>query len=1771
MTVPDVFPQNGTAGTDSQTTNQWDTAPNLDAFAAAGERLSRMVAGNDHLVSEPGLVQALFQGNATPQQAQAIDQFLGGLKAEQAVRLAAQSGTKIPLSDEDKASLRAMGVNFDPVVQTYADAQSKLADTLAKQGRKFVPDLNGQPQVDAQGNVLTQPLDEPKKKKRGFFSRVAHDLTHNPVTSLVMDGTINTNAPNIAGTRGPGLKGLANDLQEGYQYVSTQVSTQLHAEAGAITDPTNASKVLNAQSAMFNVSDSDAALAKQLGYDPSSFFSMQAFKAKGYQHNDTTHLSDQWDRQNPQGLFGWDGKAAVTQAELFAANPEKYRQGIENDATLTPEQVAEKVKQISSDQFQTLVKQVGASRADFGADVANTLHIDPVKHPTLYQVTSTGANVLAQFFIDPIAVGTSLNRANAIRTTAVKSFGDAEGIRTVLDPTAIRSMAQANVQAYVHQMVDAGKAFRTADDAGKAAIQAHITASNPFAALLPDFLGTNQIIRPLTEAEMAAAKLGRHDVPFITGQGKPIESYEQAVDYFASKNALLRLQGGVAPVEARYMPGALSSAGYKATRGRLAAWSAGRQAAKSTDREAKFFKWATDPGRVDEQISKGMLARILPESNDAVDAATGKVIAGRAPAKATGLASAERGQLQLTDAGRGQIRRNMLDYGKAVAPESPVGKAVAWGTTGLAQRAALGVARFTNWLPRDTQINLLAADSGDSIRKAARTYMTSGDANMLAARWSLADAGERKAIVQGLKDQITHAAGLPRTTAGRKLIDQWKTQQERYATDESLAVKDANGVEQALHPGQVRETFSLPNFGRVHQASAKVGLWETTMGRALSSWGLNALLMQWKLGALATPVTAIRATIESWLAAAADHQFVNGLRAKAILREQSRLSGQDIARSRIVDKLANLSVLQGLGRFYRHVILTGVPEDFQAAIETLPDDLLHAYIHEQSALHYAMNVDPANVTDRVEAARAGFASKEIRWDSKEGFNSAIRNRVGYELTDELNGIRGANIYAHNLAIRVNRTPGVARAMLDHLDDPQAAPLDHVIDALSGEGARRLTEHTSFGKVYWRNDGMQVRAVTPAERDLGRQQWAERMTNDFKILVTGRNGRVNPKIADYIRTEGKAPEADWLLDNVKNLDRPDKMLAPMFEAVAPQTGKKAFVESILDSEGKGYQWLVERLIQRHTTTPLFAGAYADAKVGLEPYKANLIKGGMSAETAERAAANLAASTAWTRIARMVDDPAMKSQMDIAGRGFFSFSRATTMMLRRWADVAWRNPQNARRLMLAWEGAAQSGVVYKDENGQWDFHFPGSGVAQEVVAHAMSHIPGFEGAANLHGSDFVGHVATIIPGSNNPFQYSTTPMVSISGRWLASLPWFQNQREIFDAVDRKLNGTQGQGQGIVDTLVPNAVKKVKDVFDSDQRNSILASATLGALFNQYAAGNIPPEGASPAERDAWLRSLEHGVKSQLFLRSLLGLVSPATVGLPGNENEASKPDYAFAVSGSQGLRDEYKRLLADVHGDVGRATAIWTALHPDKTVYTESTSQSTVSKAVMPATQQALDWMQRNAGFISKYKSVAGYFIPEQSKGEPFSMAAYRAQLEMGLRERKTPAEFYNAVRVSTDGDTYFKMEDSFKAEIDRLKKAGESQLADARQQQWLDWSKQYKALHPIFATNLVAGSADRQAEANGQLADLKSMVKNGDVPDRSMAAGLSGMIQAYDGYKNFLAQHPGSTDAERAAKTEAFAELQTYMDGVIAAMPQLTDIYRGVFRTLNSNLAQVAYQ
>jgi hypothetical protein len=562
-------------------------------------------------------------------------------------------------------------------------------------------------------------------------------------------------------------------------------------------------------------------------------------------------------------------------------------------------------------------------------------------------------------------------------------------------------------------------------------------------------------------------------------------------------------------------------------------------------------------------------------------------------------------------------------------------------------------------------------------------------------------------------------------------------------------------------------------------------------------------------------------------------------------------------------------------------------------------------------------------------------------------------------------------------------------------------------------------------------------------------------------------------------------------------------------------------------------------------------------------------GFTEEAANAFLKSTAHDQAWMSMKNIIDDPGLRSQMDIVGRNFIAFPRATREMVRRWGATLWQDPTRARRVMLSLEALKHSGVTYTDQNGELTFIYPASGVMMEAMANVTKYVPGLGGFARFPvGADLTGKVQALAPGMDNPFRFSMSPLINIPMRQVFNL--MPEHQSLWTEIDTALNGNVGQGRGVLGELTPGAFQGYAKL-TNDDRNSMIASAMVSAIANLTAAdpdgsrGLVPKADASPAEVDRFMMRIKTQVRNQLFLRATFALFAPAPPSAPSEATDGSKEDYSYSISGIRGLAAEYKQLLNEVDGDIARANSIWVALHPDKLVYEQAKSQGTVSKANLPATATAMSWMENNLGFIDKYKSVAAYFIPD-AKGD-YDQTAYRAQLELGIRERKTPREFYEGARVATAEQIYYLQQDDFNAKVQAAKAAGNETLVSTYNKMWSSWKKQFLNANPLLAAKWSDFGSNRST-AEGQLADLRVMLRDHDVPSGNGYA-VQVMIQQWDAYKAWVGQHDGTDNYSAAIKKSAAQSFHNKMSQIVKANPGLKDLYSGVFRSLDSNLPSLS--
>ena len=159
--------------------------------------------------------------------------------------------------------------------------------------------------------------------------------------------------------------------------------------------------------------------------------------------------------------------------------------------------------------------------------------------------------------------------------------------------------------------------------------------------------------------------------------------------------------------------------------------------------------------------------------------------------------------------------------------------------------------------------------------------MDKGTASQYEAAWNAASMGQRKVMLDGLFDQLAHTAGLTKSTGGNALYNRYKTFEEGYSASGNDIV--LNGQKVALTDGQTTTVFRLPSFDELYREASKVGLWDATFGRALTSKYADLFGGQWKFLNLAYLKTATRNWLEGGARTALEGEAGAAVKTRALL------------------------------------------------------------------------------------------------------------------------------------------------------------------------------------------------------------------------------------------------------------------------------------------------------------------------------------------------------------------------------------------------------------------------------------------------------------------------------------------------------------------------------------------------------------------------------------------------------------------------------------------------------------------------------------------------------------------------------------------------------------------------------------------------------------------------------------------------------------------------------------------------------------------------
>jgi hypothetical protein len=213
--------------------------------------------------------------------------------------------------------------------------------------------------------------------------------------------------------------------------------------------------------------------------------------------------------------------------------------------------------------------------------------------------------------------------------------------------------------------------------------------------------------------------------------------------------------------------------------------------------------------------------------------------------------------------------------------------------------------------------------------------------------------------------------------------------------------------------------------------------------------------------------------------------------------------------------------------------------------------------------------------------------------------------------------------------------------------------------------------------------------------------------------------------------------------------------------------------------------------------------------------------------------------------------------------------------------------------------------------------------------------------------------------------------------------------------------------------------------------------------------------------------------------------------------------------------------------------------------------------LPATAETVGFMNANQEFLKTYPQAGGWFLPQQPPDSTFDIVAYREQLALEMRNRKSPEQFTKDVYYAQAADQYFRSRDRKEAALTAAK--GDSRKTQAIAHAWDGWKSDYLATHPVFAAELQAPDAEiRRQETIGQ---LRRAMDDPRLPTSPQTDSIRTLLDGYNQLDGVLRSLAGYTGAgvvrRRKALREGFAK---WGDGFVAAHPEVKTLWTKTFRS-----------
>lgn len=539
------------------------------------------------------------------------------------------------------------------------------------------------------------------------------------------------------------------------------------------------------------------------------------------------------------------------------------------------------------------------------------------------------------------------------------------------------------------------------------------------------------------------------------------------------------------------------------------------------------------------------------------------------------------------------------------------------------------------------------------------------------------------------------------------------------------------------------------------------------------------------------------------------------------------------------------------------------------------------------------------------------------------------------------------------------------------------------------------------------------------------------------------------------------------------------------------------------------------------------------------------------------AESAAIAAISDITPFLDSHEFKTQFADYGKGFMPFWYAEENFLKRWGrGIAQEGLGVIRKAQLTYMGMRNAGVIRTDSQGKDWFVYPGSGLLANAVERM---IPGLGQFADINVM-FQTPTDQILPGMNNRFGTpSFNPLVSLPLEIVTSrVPELQ-------PLERAMLGDYASQQGIIEQMFPAQLRHLfNNVLGNDDASGRYASAQMSAIAYLEAHGQGLEADATPGEVNEYMDRVREHARIIVVTQAIAGFILPGAPSIveagDSNATGIGLTDWADVLS------TEYLGLIRMMGIEEG--TAKFLELNKDATVhdivnplaYTVPKNVS-ASGAPIPSTEEAFQYYTANEDYFQALPDAAPWLLP-QATGGGRSSYAYDSQVANGLRIRRTPEEYYRAMKFKEASGEYFSVRDEGLRQIAALQDEGNLDAARAVRATMDRDLAMYRTAHPIFAEEM--SKSDGKQRRARTIEQMRTIVNDPQSPEALQKPALKAAMDLFDSYTSQLTML--GTDrslAARARTDDLKARYLTVMDELTHANPGIMSFWVSVLKPESS--------